>query len=262
MKKIVSLIAAVVISGSLAATSQAKGVQFNMLASTPIGSWQIRENVDTNHKGKQTGSTIKTSLLSSEMRDGEKHYWVEMVMDTYKISKKGKRKKQGDQAVIKSLVPASLMNGDPANVMGNLRGFGKETIIQSGKGDPTRISGSGGFLGGMMKSMGIEIKFDFNTVGSESINVPAGDFSSEKIQGTGTADGKILFKKFHIESDTSVWMSKKVPFGTIKILSTSVHNGKKSRSDSELLDFGLSGAKSLITKEPKDMPQMPNIFGK
>ena len=262
MNKIVSVIAAIVISASTVATTSAKGVQFNMLNSTPIGSWQVRENIDTNHKGKKVGSTIRTSLLSSEMRDGKKHYWIEMVMDTYKINKKGKRKKQGDQSVIKSLVPASLMNGDPANVMGNLRGFGKETIIQSGKGDPTRITNSGSFLAGMMKSFGIEIKFDFNTVGSESISVTAGDFASEKIQGTGTADGKILFKKFHVESETSVWMSKKVPFGTIKIQSTSVHNGKKSHSESELLEFGMSGAKSLITKEPKDMPTMPNIFGK
>ena len=262
MKKIISIIAAVIISISVSATTLAEGVQFNMLDSTPIGSWQVRENIDTNHKGKRYGNTIRTSLLGAENRDGVKYYWIEMVMNSFKISKKGKRKKDGDQTIMKSLIPVDLLSGDPANVMGNLRGFGEEIIIQSGKGDPTRITKSGGFLAGMMKSFDIEIKHDFNDLGSDTIEVSAGSFDTKKIQGHGSVDGKILFKKFHVESDTTVWMSKKVPFGTVKMESTSVNNRKTTTSTSQLLEYGMSGAKSLITKEPKDMPQMPNLFGK
>lgn len=233
-----------------------------MLDATPIGSWQLRDNVETNHKGKSTASSIRTSLLGSDVRDGKKYYWVEMVINSYKIDRKGKRKPSGDQMVMKSLVSASIMSSDPSNVMGNLRGFGLETIMQSGNNDPMRMSNTGGMMAGMMKSMNIEINYDFKPLGTESINVAAGSFNTTKIQGSGSTKAKILFKKIHVESDSTVWLSSKVPFGTVKMTGNTVTNGKKSNSTSELIEFGTSGAKSLITKEPTDMPTMPNIFGR
>ena len=240
----------------------ASDFSFNMLDATPIGSWQVRDNVDTNHKGKSTASNIRTSLLGSEIRDGKKHYWIEMVIDSFKIDRKGKRKPNGDKMIMKSLVPESIMGADPSNVMGNLRGFGVETIMQSGNNDPIRMSNTGGMMAGMLKSMNIEINYDFKPLGSEKISVTAGDFNASKVQGSGSTSAKILFKKIHVESNSTVWFSSKVPFGTVKLVGSSVTNGKKSTFTSELLEFGTSGAKSLITKEPTDMPTMPNIFGR
>jgi len=239
----------------------AETVQFDLLKATPIGSWQLREDIETNHKGKLSGSKTRTSLLSSEVRNGEKHYWIEMVIESFKISKKGKRKKQGDPAIVKALVSASVLDGDPANVIGNLRGFGAETIIQTGDSDPIRLSNSGGVIQGVMSAAQIEIKHEFETLGTESVSVVAGDFDAKKIHGVGSTDAKILFKKMRIESDSTVWLSPDVPFGTIKIEGSNITNGKTSTLTSELLEFGLSGAESRISKEPTELPSIPGLFG-
>lgn len=242
-------------------TNQVIAASYNLFKSTPSGSWQVREDIETNPKGKQTGTTIKSSMLGSEMRNGEKHHWIEMAIDSFKINRKGKRKKTGDRTIIKSLVPASKLKGDPANVLSNLRGFGVETIIQTGNEDPMRMGDSGGMMAGIMAATQAEIVFDFEVLGREKVSIPAGEFETQKMRGTGSVDMKIVFKKIRVESDAMMWMSSKVPFGTVKIEGTTVTNGKTSTNASELLEYGMSGAQSEITKEPKDMPQMPNIFG-
>jgi len=111
-------------------TSTANEVKFDLLASFPEGSWQIREDSDTNHKGKQTLAVVKTSILAKEIRNGRTHYWTEMALDNFKVTKKGKR------LVIKSLIAEESLRGDPANILGNLRNFGEEIIIQNGQGRP------------------------------------------------------------------------------------------------------------------------------
>jgi len=242
-------------------SSFAQGFEFDLLEATPIGSWQLREDTNTNHKGKQEVIVMRSSLLGTETRGDTKYYWIEMVVDSYKIKKKGKRKKNGKQVVIKSLVAESALSGDPANVLTNLRGFGEEMIMQTGDDDPLRISGSGGMLGAMMQALGTEVNFNFSQLGNESVTVPAGEFSTQKIQGSGTTETKIVFKKIKIESDSTVWMSAKVPFGMVKSEGTSTTNKKQSTHSSVLLEYGMSGAESLITKEAKDMPGLGNIFG-
>ncbi|MEM7358307.1 MAG: hypothetical protein AAF431_04385 [Pseudomonadota bacterium] len=244
----------------LAPMASATGVGFQFLESTPIGSWQVREDTDISHKKKTTVSVIRSSLLGSEMRNGEKHYWIEMVMNNYKVSKKGKRKKDGDQAIIKTLVSESALKSDPANVLNNLRGFGAEIIMQSGDQDPMRITGAGGFMGGMMQAMDLEVNYNFTELGNESVTVPAGDFDARKVQGSGTTEAKVIFKKIKVDSDSTAWLSKKVPFGIVKSEGTTTTNKKTSTQSSELLEYGMSGATSLITKEPKDMPTMGNMF--
>jgi hypothetical protein len=239
----------------------AKGPSFNMLKVTPSGSWQLREEIVTNHKGKKTGTSIKSSMLGSEMRDGEKYYWIEMAIDSFKVRKNGKRKKSGDRAIIKSLIPASTLAGDPANVLSNLRGFGTEIIVQNGNEDPMRMSDSGGMLAGIMQATQAEIVFDFEDKGKESVSVAAGTFNADKTHGVGSVEMKVIFKKVRVESDTTMWLSSKVPFGTVKTEGTSSLNGKVSTISSELIEYGASGAVSEITKEPKDMPAMPNLFG-
>ncbi|MFT5573131.1 MAG: hypothetical protein ACI9FR_002064 [Cryomorphaceae bacterium] len=239
----------------------AKGPSFNLLKATPTGSWQLREEIVTNHKGKRTGSSIRSSMLGSEMRDGEKYYWIEMAINSFKIKKNGKRKKTGDRAIVKSLIPAATLEGDPANVMSNLRGFGTEIIVQNGKEDPMRMSDSGGMLAGIMQVTQAEIVFDFEDQGKESVSVPGGDFKANKTHGVGSVEMKVIFKKIRVESDTTMWLSSKVPFGTVKTEGTSSLNGKVSTISSEVIEYGASGAASEITKEPKDMPKMPDIFG-
>lgn len=239
-------------------TSHAESIDFDLAAATPVGSWQLRESTDTDHKGRQTVSTMRTSLVGTEARDNEKHYWVEMAMESFKVKKSGKRKKQGDRMIIKSLIPASTFSSDPANVMNNLRAFGSETIMQTGNDDPMRMK-AGGAMSGLMGSMLADIRYSFKKLGNEQISAAGKTLDASKIQGSGSGEINVVFKKISVDSDTTFWLSQKVPFGTVKSEGTSVTSGKQSSHSSELLEFGLSGAVSEITKEPMDMPEMPKL---
>lgn len=264
MKHIFLKLSALLLILIMSLPTQAKGVQFNILKSTPVGSSQTREEINTNHKGKQTGTVFKTSLVGKERLNGKPHYWIEMRMQTFKVSKKGKRKNTGKPVIMKSLVSESTFTSDPANIMNNLSGFAAETIMQNGNDKPIRMSNSGGFMAGMMKASQTNIQFDFTELGNETVTVPAGEFASRKIQGKGTTEVNLVIKKMRIESDTTMWMSSKVPFGTVKVAGTSLTNGKSSTFNSELLEYSMSGAVSEITQEPQEMPSFGgagNIFG-
>jgi hypothetical protein len=240
-------------------SSLASDVRFDFILSSPVGSWQLREQVDTDHKGRQTALLMRTSMIAKENRNGKPHYWIEVGMDSFKISKKGKRKANGKRIVMKSLVPESTLIGDPANVLTNLRAFSVETIVQNGNSKPMRMNNAGGFMDGAMKMMNAEIKYDFQSQGNESVTVKAGQIDTHKIRGTGSVDMKLLFKKLHIDSDSTMWISNEVPFGTVKMLGTAVTNGKTSEQVGELLEYSSSGAVSEITQEPEDMPAMPKF---
>jgi len=239
----------------------ANGVEFDFLAASPEGSWQLREDSDTNHKGKETITVVKTSILEKENRNGEPHYWIEMGMDTFKVTKKGKRKPKGKRLIVKSLIAEQALRGDSANIMKNLRGFGEEVIIQNGKETPTRMSNSGGLVGSLLNAMGAEIRYDYSNQGSETVETPAGTFETDKLNGKGEVNIKTVFKKVHVESDTTMWVSPKVPFGIVLQQGSTISNGKTSTQSSKLLEFGMSGAVSEITKEPENMPEFGGLLG-
>ena len=241
--------------------ANALGSGFNMLKSTPTGSWQLREDTSTDHKGRQTVTSTKTTMLGKETRNGQDHYWIEMVMQSYKL-KKGKRKAMGEPAVIKSLMSSSILDSDPANIMTNLRGLSAEMIVQNGDEDPMRITGAGGFLAGLMKGLGAEINYQFEEQGKEEVTVTAGSFNATKIHGGGTTEMKVMLSKIKVDSESTVWMADTVPFGMVKSVGQSTTNGKRSDFVNELLEYGMSGGTSLITKTPRDMPNFTNPFSK
>ena len=260
------LASALFVITTLATTSAAtaKEPALDLLANTPIGSWQIREDTNTNHKGKQTVSVVKTSMLSEEMRDGERHYWMEVSMNDFKIrkGKKGdKRKKTGKQTVMKTLVPASVFIADPANAIANLRGVGKEIIFQSGKSDPMIMRGAGELASGVMQSMGASIDFDFSHQGSAQVTVPAGTFDTQIMSGSGTTTVNAVFKQINVSSTTTSWYSDQVPFGIVQANGETRSNGKTSTQSSQVIEYGMTGATSLITKTPQEMPQIPSLKG-
>ncbi len=255
---LINLILATFLFTSMAS---ANNVEFDFLAASPEGSWQLREDSDTNHKGKETITVVKTSILEKEIRNGQPYYWIEMGMDTFKVSKKGKRKPKGKRLVVKSLIAEQALRGDSANIMKNLRGFGEEVIIQNGNEDPIRMSNSGGLVANMMNAMGAEIRYDFSNQGTETIDTPAGTFDTDKLNGKGEVNMKVVFKKIDVQSDTTMWISKKVPFGIVQQQGSTISNGKTSTQSSKLLEFGMSGAVSEITKEPENMPEFGGLLG-
>ena len=243
---------------SAATTAAVEGLNYNFLQATPIGSWQLREDTSTDHKGRQTVMETRSSLLSEETRDGQKYYWIEMSMQTFKV-KRDKRKPTGDTIVFKTLVAESAFQDDPANALNNVRAFGEEMILQSGDGDPMLIRGAGGMGDSMLKFMGAKVTYAYEMLGDEDVTVKAGSFAARKIQGSGTTEMKVMFKKLSVASSNTAWISDRVPFGMVKAQGESVTNGKKSTHSSELLAYGESGAVSQITKTPQEMPEMPDI---
>lgn len=236
----------------------AKGINFDFVKASPVGSWQLREDTVTNHKGKQTLTKTRSSVVGEEQRDGERHLWLEMKIESFKL-KKGKRKPSGDTVIVKTLIPVSILNGDPANAVNNMRALGKEMVMQSGDSDPMVIRGAGGLAGSMMKAMGVEIKHSYEDMGTEKVQVGGKNFSARKIQGEGSTKSKIMFTTLNVSSKNTAWLSQDVPFGFIKSESETTTNGKVSHSTSELVDYGRSGAQSEITKTPQEMPEIPNM---
>jgi len=248
----------VMLLAMVATPASSQVLHYDFLKTTPMGSWQLREDTTTDHKGRQTVAATRTSLVGEEVRDGEKHYWIEMEINTFKI-KKGKRKPTGDTILFKSLVAESAFKDDPANAVNNLRAFGKEMIMQTGDQDPIRITGAGGMAESVMQAMGTNISYTYDFVGDEDVTVTAGSFPARKIQGTGTAEMKVIFKKISVTSNNTAWLSDRVPFGMVKSEGESITNGKMSTHSSELLEYGESGAVTQITKTPEDLPAMPSM---
>ena len=251
------------LTGAMSAAFGEK-MDYNLLQSTPVGSWQLREDTTTDRKGKKTVTQMRSSLIAEVMRDGEKHYWIEMAMESFEI-KRGKRKPSGDTVIIKSLVPESALQDDPANAVNNLRAFGKEIIMQSGDADPIMIRGAGGLAGSMMQAMGMKVSYEYDYVGNESVSVTAGEFPARKIQGSGATEFKMMMRKTRITSKNTAWLSDRVPFGIVKAEGETVTNGKKSTNVAELLAYGTSGASTQITKTAQELPEIPNmkqIFGR
>lgn len=244
--------------GLLANPLQAESIQYQFEKSTPVGGWQIREDTQTDHKGKQFVSVIKTSLLSEETREGITCYWVEMEIDRYRVNK-DKRKKDGDNMIIKSLIEKSAMQTDLANVFHNLRGFGKEMIIQNGDNDPVQFSQTGMLADMMAKSMGIQIQYQYAITGNETVSVPAGSFVAQKISGEGSTEFKMLIKKMNVKSKNISWISDSIPFSIVKMKSENEINGELDKYESVLVKYGKSGAQSKITKQAKSIqiPELP-----
>ncbi|MGB5625246.1 MAG: hypothetical protein WBM61_05895 [Woeseiaceae bacterium] len=153
----------------------------------------------------------------------------------------------------------STFKDDPANAVNNLRAFGKEMIMQTGDQDPIRMTGAGGMAESMMQAMGTKISYTYNFVGDEEVTVKAGSFPAHKIQGTGAAEMKVIFKKISVTSSNTAWLSDQVPFGMVKSEGESITNGKTSTHSSELLEYGDSGAVSQITKTPEELPAMSDM---
>lgn len=244
--------------------ASAKGPSLDLLNATPVGSWQIREETNTTARGKQTVSVVKTSMLGEEVRDGERHLWMEVSVDEFKVrkSKKGdKRKKTGQQMVMKILIPASVFTADPANAIANMRSVGKEMIFQSGNSDPMIMRDLGAATSGLLQSMGAQINFDFTEEGNEEISVPAGTFVTTVMTGTGSTTVNAVFKQINVSSTTRGWYSQKMPFGIVKASGETTTNGKTTTQSSQVIEYGMAGATSLITKTPQEMPQIPNLKG-
>lgn len=243
----------------LVTTGTLAAAEFNFVQSTPVGSWALREDLSTDHKGKQTVTEMKFSIVDKEKVEGVTHYWIEMETQSYKV-KKDTRKKQGDRGIFKMLVNADLFTSSPANALANLSKNAKTIIVQNGNSDPMRIE-QGGMLGdSMLQALGVQVEFDYKQGGTKTVEVPAGKISCTSFEGEGSTETKVMIKTFRVESKTSGCFSNKIPFGLVYAESNSTINGKPMTGKTQLMKYGSSGATTAITKTPVDAPKMPKLF--
>lgn len=250
-----TLIALIALSG----VAGAAGIDFDFSLSTPVGSWQEREQ-STEKGGKTSVSIMKLKYLGDEERNGVTYAWVETESRTFKVRKKG-RQQQGDTVFMKVLLKKSLLEGDVVNSIGNFNDIAVEIIMQSGNEKPMRIKNAGEMMGGVVRATALQISYELTKEGSEETTVPAGSFSCDRYKGRGSATLDLMIKKMKVDSTATQWISKQVPFGVVKIISEDVVNGKPQHSETTLLSYGRSGATSGITGEPEDMPEMPSLGG-
>lgn len=229
---------------------------FDMASTVEVGSWQEREEVTTNHKGKvKSIAVVWMGVVAEEMREGQPHVWLEMRSQNFKEGRGGNRKPKGKPAIMKTLVPVSAF-GDVSDPSSNMRKFGKEIIIQTGDQAPMRIREGGAMADMALKSFGGNMDFQFDNTGTqESINVPAGSFDTYKVSGHGSMEMNLIIRKIRVESQSISWFSKNVPMGVVKQETQSSSNGKVTTIKSELLRHGKGDAQSMINDaEVQDMP--------
>jgi len=235
----------------------ADAIDFDFVSSTPVGSWQEREQV-TENAGKTTVTVIKTKYLGDEERGGEVYAWVESEITNLKV-KKSDRKPMGKPVYVKVLLKKSVLEGDVVNSIGNFSELATEVIMQTGSDQPMRIKNAGQMVGGFAQAMGLQIDYQLSRDGSETATTPAGSFDCARYKGHGTTTIDMMIKKMTVESTTTQWISNEVPFGVVKVVSDDVVNSKPQHSETTLTAFGRSGAVSMITGEPQDAPEVPSL---
>jgi hypothetical protein len=235
--------------------------EIDIMKFTPVGSWQLREHIMTDHKGKQTYQEFRTSLIAEEKRAGVDYVWVEIVVDNYKMKKGAKGKKVGETMVMKILMERSIMKGDPSHVINNLRGLGKEIIMQTGDQEPMIIEEGGMMAGALMKAFGVEVNYQFDETGKEAVETPKGKIKCQVMEGSGTTQMRGMFGSKTVNSEVKQWLSTDVPFGIVKSVSSDDMDGKKSKMELNLLDYGKSGAVSQIKGTPQKLPGLGDLFG-
>ena len=243
--------------------SSAHAASYDLTKSTPVGSWQLRQEISRDAKGKEQLMEVRTSMVGEEKREGVDHVWVEMEMNTFRYNKGKKGKASGDPILLKILMEKSTLKGNPEDIINNLRAMGKEIIMQQGDADPIKIE-EGGMIGNaMMKSLGMEIDYNFDETGSERVETPAGKFKSRVVEGSGSVEMSVIFKTIRVDSTAKQWLSDDVPFAIVKAESTSTMDGKTTTTSSLLLDHGKKGAVSKIKGEAQSMkiPGLGDLFG-
>ena len=236
--------------------SSAASVEIDLLAATPVGSWAMSEDLETDHRGRQTVKVLKYSMLGTEQRDGDTHYWLEVVIDRFAL-KNGKRKKQGDRFVFKALVGEAALKGDLLSVTLDWRDNSEELIIQTGDGQPIRISGHSGVADVFMESLWAGVTLTFGSAGLDAVTVPAGTFHTEKLLLSSSTEVQAYSTEVTVTNTT--WYTPSVPFGVVKVEGRTIINGDVSTNTTRLLDYGISGAHSLITSPPQELPPMPTL---
>lgn len=235
-------------------------ILLDVIGSTPVGSWQLREQTVTKEDGSKRVLSIKTSHVAEETRGGEPWDWIELEMKLTRVNKKGKAE-EDPPIIAKLLLRRWYFQLDAGNVLLNPASLAQEVILQEAGKPPVRFYGKG--LEKVRGLLGLENKFKWTQVGSEPVSISAGTFDSVHLHGEGTADTKALLRKVQVGTTADFWYCMTVPFSHVRG-EIKNPNGKSETWISELKSFGASGAVSQITGKPSDdtgKSRFVKIFG-
>jgi hypothetical protein len=238
-------------------------VPFDLLAATPVGSWQRQESVNTDSDGNRLLSVIETGLLGEETRGGVPLVWVQTEVQVYRLGAAGAREPSGDRTVVQALVERSAL---AAGTLGGdyLRRLGREVIYQVGSEPPTRVSGAGQIAAAMASMSGTNTTPVLTPQGRETVTVAGARFDAHRLGSTFQSNAQLLGHRVTVDMQGTLWLSPTVPFGFVRSDTREVVNGVPSTTRSELISFGTSGAVSKITGTPRslEIPQeWRGVFG-
>ena len=234
----------------------------NYLADASVGSWVTTE--ERIQRGKKTEIVqVTRSLVGEETIDGKRHLWMEVKTQNYKTNRKGELKTKGDMGHMKILMDTSVFDGSFTSGMKNIQKIARKMYIKNGD-QVMDMSGGGALADMLMKASNAEFNFQTTDLGeSREFDTPLGQVTAHKYRAVGGGQMKVLIKTVKIQSEIDMWMSDKIPFGTVESHGTSVVNGKSETSTSRILAAGNSGAVSEIDiSQAAENPFSKLKFGK
>jgi hypothetical protein len=241
-------------------------VRLDLLAATPVGSWQQREltMIRKDKEGTEKERRIlgiKTSRLEDESRGGEAYMWVELELQATRIDKKGKST-QEPPVVARMLIRRWFFDLDALNATNNLLSVAQEVIVQVADEPPVRYMGKG--LQKVDELLGPKNKYRWVDAGHESVTVEAGTFEARHVKASADVEGKILLRKVKTQNEGDFWFSTQVPFGLVRSQLQQVVGEKTDLFSAELKAYDTSGAATKISGQPKDdrgQSRLVKIFG-
>lgn len=218
--------------------------RFDLLAASPVGSWQLSREISVGRDGQRAGRISRTSMLGEELRDGVKHYWVEIASQPIRVEANGDNVADGDKFIVLSLVPEPILRCAKESLL-NLSQHAVDSVVQMGDQAPARIAVDDG-------------SSKTSSVRSNRSSQRITDLEAEPLQLNTKVFETLklnIFRrinndkaKVNARSDLVLWYSNAVPFGIIKTEGTSVINGEPKKSTREILEFSLTGATVQMTQ--------------
>ncbi len=216
--------------------------RIDLLASSPVGSWQLSRELGVGRDGKRAGRTLRTSMLGQEQRDGKPHYWVETASQPVAVDSEGQIVEDGQRMVVLSLIPEPVLRCAKESLL-NLNQSAVDGVVQIGNEPPIRIKTG---TNQQTQRRANRSAQQITDLANETIAHEGRPLETLKLNVVTRIDNKSM--KVQARSDMVLWYSDEVPFGVVKTDGTSVINGEPKKSVRELLEFSRTGATIQMTQ--------------
>ena len=234
------------------AFAQFEGLRFTDLPA--VGTWSEYQVTRRNESSRIVTSQRLSFLGRTTVADGE-YYWFQLEMESDDF---GPRR-------VPMISQIALSKADALTRKDYFRNV-REMIVQVASAKPFRIAKDfidvgvkRNMLTGGEKGAGSDVEYSYRELSPEKLKTKAGEFTCERKKGLGKAEIVLSLtnpvpERFPVDSISDLWISKDVPFGTVKQVTKQTGKGPQTESLTaridteetvELVAFG-TGAKSAI----------------